>query len=49
MVAEMAYIFLTDAQGMSPSAREEEPADFFAMLVTRMRPWKELRSATPTF
>src|SRR5882724_7915783 len=34
MVAEMAHIFLTDAQEMS-SAREEEPADYFAMLVTR--------------
>ena len=35
MVAEMAHIFLTDAQEMSRSARDEEPADFFAMLVTR--------------
>ena len=35
MVAEMAHIFLTDAQEMSPSAREEEPADYFAILVTR--------------
>src|SRR5882672_1416650 len=35
MVAEMAHIFLTDAQEMSPSAREEEHADYFAILVTR--------------
>jgi RNA polymerase sigma-70 factor (ECF subfamily) len=35
MVAEMAHIFLTDAQEMSPSTRDEEPADYFAMLVTR--------------
>ena len=35
MVAEMAHIFLTDAQEMSPSTREEEPADYFAMLVAR--------------
>src|SRR6267378_7304999 len=35
MAAEMAHIFLTDAQEMSPSAREEEHADYFAILVTR--------------
>ena len=34
MVAEMAHIFLTDAQEIL-SARDEEPADYFAMLVTR--------------
>lgn len=37
MVAEMAHIFLTDAQEMTPSVREEEHADYFAMLVTRAR------------
>lgn len=36
MVAEMAHIFLTDAQEMAPSVREEQ-ADYFAMLVTRAR------------
>jgi RNA polymerase sigma-70 factor (ECF subfamily) len=35
MEAAMAHIFLTDAQEMSPSAREEEPSDYFARLVTR--------------
>jgi RNA polymerase sigma-70 factor, ECF subfamily len=35
MVAEMAHIFLTDAQGISPPAREEEAADYFASLVTQ--------------
>jgi RNA polymerase sigma-70 factor (ECF subfamily) len=35
MVAEMAHIFLTDAQEMSPSVREEGQADYFAILVTR--------------
>jgi len=35
MVAEMAHIFLTDAQEMAPSAREDEAADYFAVLVAR--------------
>src|SRR6266851_5007566 len=34
MDAEMAHIFLTDAQAL-PSAREEESADYFAALVAR--------------
>src|SRR6266850_1953598 len=36
MIAEMAHIFLTDAQEMAPSVREEN-SDYFAMLVTRAR------------
>jgi RNA polymerase sigma-70 factor (ECF subfamily) len=34
MAAEMAHIFLTDAQAL-PSAREEESADYFGVLVAR--------------
>jgi RNA polymerase sigma-70 factor (ECF subfamily) len=34
MTAEMAHIFLTDAQAL-PSAREEESANYFAALVAR--------------
>ncbi len=34
MIAEIAHIFLTDAQEMLPAAREEENADYFAALVT---------------
>src|SRR6266852_9255213 len=36
MVAEMAHIFLTDATEVPSSAREEERADYFAMLVARV-------------
>src|SRR6266851_4458779 len=36
MVAEMAHIFLTDAAEAPSSAREEERADYFAMLVARV-------------
>src|SRR2546430_15133460 len=36
MVAEMAHIFLTDATDVPSSAREEERADYFAMLVARL-------------
>ena len=41
MVAEMAHIFLTDAQAL-PSAGEEESADYFALLVARARAGDEL-------
>jgi RNA polymerase sigma-70 factor (ECF subfamily) len=34
MAADMAHIFLTDAQALPP-AREEESADYFGVLVTR--------------
>src|SRR5260370_28851021 len=36
MTAEMAHIFLTDAQAL-PSACEEGSADYFAVLVARVR------------
>jgi len=41
MAAEMAHIFLTDAQAL-PSASEEQSADFFAVLVARARAGDEL-------
>ena len=37
MIAEMAHIFLTDAQGIPTPERAEEHADYFAMLVGRVR------------
>jgi RNA polymerase sigma-70 factor, ECF subfamily len=36
MVAEMAHIFLTDASEI-PELREEQPADYFALLIARAR------------
>ncbi len=41
MTAELAHIFLTDAQTL-PSACEEESADYFALLVARARAGDEL-------
>ncbi len=41
MTAEMAHIFLTDAQAL-PSACEEGSADYFAVLVARVRAGDEL-------
>src|SRR5713226_1401110 len=41
MAAEMAHIFLTDAQAL-PSASEEQSADYFAVLVARARAGDEL-------
>jgi RNA polymerase sigma-70 factor (ECF subfamily) len=41
MVAEMAHIFLTDAQEMLPPACEES-ADYFAVLVSRVRAGDEI-------
>ena len=41
MAAEMAHIFLTDAQEMLPSACEES-ADYFAVLVARARAGDEI-------
>ncbi len=41
MTTEMAHIFLTDAQAL-PSACEEESADYFAVLVARVRAGDEL-------
>lgn len=37
MAAEMAHIFLTDAPEMLPSARVGDNADYFAVLVARVR------------
>ena len=37
MVAQIAHIFLTDAQEIPPSARAEEQSDYFALLVERAR------------
>ncbi len=37
MIAEMAHIFLTDAREIPTPARAEEHADYFAMLVGRVR------------
>ncbi len=37
MVAEMGHIFLTDAPEIVPSARLEEQADYFALLIDRAR------------
>ena len=42
MVAEMAHIFLTDAQEMQPSACDEESADYFAVLVSSARAGDEV-------
>ena len=42
MAAEMAHIFLTDAQEMLPSACDEESADYFAALVVRARAGDDL-------
>ncbi len=41
MTAELAHIFLTDAQTL-PSACEEESADYFALLLARARAGDEL-------
>lgn len=41
MATEIAHIFLTDAQAL-PSAREAESADYFAVLVARVRAGDEL-------
>ena len=38
MVAEMAHIFLANAQDMPAPADEKERADYFTILVTRARP-----------
>ena len=42
MAAEMAHIFLTDAQELLPSACEKENADYFAALVARARAGDDL-------
>jgi RNA polymerase sigma-70 factor (ECF subfamily) len=42
MAAEMAHIFLTDAQEMLPSACDEQSADYFAVLVSRAREGDEV-------
>lgn len=42
MTAEMAHIFLTDAQDLPRSAGAEESADYFAALVARARAGDEL-------
>jgi len=42
MAAEMAHIFLTDAQELLPSAGVEETADYFAVLVARARAGDEI-------
>jgi RNA polymerase sigma-70 factor (ECF subfamily) len=42
MTAEMAHIFLTDAQELLPSPRKAESADYFAALVARARAGDEL-------
>lgn len=41
-MAEVAYIFFTDVHDLQRSVREEEPADYFAMLVTLARAGDEL-------
>lgn len=42
MAAEMAHIFLTDAQELLPSAGDEKSADYFSVLVSRAREGDEL-------
>jgi RNA polymerase sigma-70 factor (ECF subfamily) len=42
MAAEMAYVFLTDAQDLRTSACDEEGADYFAVLISRARAGDDL-------